>query len=108
MGMGYDVFVAILIAAAIFLLVFYKKIERLLDDKVDEQRKRKEIATHAHSLVMDIGNILENSQGADQYTRLKPKLEQVKRYYRNNDNRNVVPIDREQQAEKEPVQLRVV
>ncbi|MDO6426195.1 hypothetical protein Q4489_04185 [Thalassotalea sp. 1_MG-2023] len=106
--MGYDAFVALLIVAAIFLLVFYKKLEKLLDNKVDEQRKRKEITEHAHSLVMDIGNILENHEGIDQYQNLKPKLEQLKRYYRNNDNLNVVPIDREQQTEKEPVQLRVV
>lgn len=106
--MGYDVFAALLIAASIFLLVFYKKLEQLLDDKVDEQRKRKEIATHAHSLVMDIGNILENSQGVDQYNMLKPKYEQIKRYYRNNDNRNVIPIDMVQSEQNEPVQLKVV
>ncbi len=108
MNMGYDVFAAILIIVAIFLLVFYKKLEKLLDDKVDEQRKRKEIATHAHSLVMDIGNILENTKGTEQYHKLKPKYEQVKRYYRNNDKRNIVAIDRVQSSEKEPVQLKVV
>ncbi|PCH95370.1 MAG: hypothetical protein COB83_09010 [Gammaproteobacteria bacterium] len=106
--MGYDIFAALLIISATFLLVFYKKFEKLLDDKVDKHRQRKEIATHAHSLVMDIGNILENSQGADQYNKLKPKLEQVKRYYRNNDKRNIVPIDRDQRSENEPVQLKAV
>lgn len=106
--MGYDIFAALLIISATFLLVFYKKLERLLDDKVDKQRKRKEIATHAHSLVMDIGNILENTQGADQYNKLKPKYEQIKRYYRNNDKRNIVPIEIEQRSENEPIQLKVV
>jgi len=57
---------------------------------------------------MDMGNILENTQGVEQYQKLKPKLEQVKRYYRNNDRRNIVPIDREQPTENEPVQLKVV
>lgn len=106
--MEYDFFVALIIGAAILLLVFYKIIERSLDNKTNEQNKRKEIATHAHSLVMDVGNILENSEGLEQYNKLKPKLELVKRYYHNNDKRNIVPIDRGQSAENEPIQLKVV
>ena len=106
--MGYDVFSSILIISAIFLLVFYRKLEKILDDKVDEQRKRKEIASHAHSLVMDIGNILESSRGIDQIEKLKPKLQQVKKYYRNNDNRNIVRIDSSERTENAPVQLKVV
>lgn len=89
---------------ALFLLIFFKKIEAFLNSQKEYSACKK----REHSLVMQIGDILENSKGTEQYTRLKPKLEQVKRYYKNNDNRNVVPIGREQQVEKEPVQLRVV
>lgn len=106
--MEHDVFVALLIGAAMFLLIFYKIIERFLDNKANEHNKRKEIATHAHSLVMDIGCILEDTHGVEQYNKLKPKLELVKRYYHNNDKRSIVPIDREKPTENEPVRLKVV
>lgn len=57
---------------------------------------------------MDIGCILEDTHGVEQYNKLKPKLELVKRYYHNNDKRSIVPIDREKPTENEPVRLKVV
>lgn len=101
-------FVYYVLVIAIILLASLRSIERFLYKKAEEQRKTKEIGTHAHSLVMDIGNILENSRGIDQIEKLKPKLEQVKKYHRNNDNRNVVSIENSQPEENKRVQLKVV
>ena len=102
--MGYGISAALLVVVAFGLLSFYKNIELFLSNKIDNKKQQ---ANHAHNLVMDIGQVLENERGIDQVTELKPKLEQAKKYYRNNSNNNVVPLSPEPNK-NQPVKLKVV
>jgi hypothetical protein len=68
---------------AIALLVSHKICDSILYGKKETNNSKN---THAHNLVVDIGNTLINEKGVNQYQKLKPKLEQAKRYYLSNKN----------------------
>jgi len=101
-------FVYYLIIFSVALLASYKKLENLISE-YDLTKKSDDLGyKHSHNIVMDLGNVLMNKEGVEQYNALKPKLEQTKRYYLNSSNMNVGRIIRTEEIQLEPVKLKVV
>ncbi|NQZ24462.1 MAG: hypothetical protein HRT53_20750 [Colwellia sp.] len=101
-------FVYYLIIFSVALLASYKKLENLIGQYDSIKRSDDLSYKHSHNLVMDLGNVLMNKEGIEQYNELKPKLEQAKRYYLNASNQNVERIVRNNESQLEPVKLKVV
>lgn len=97
-------FVYYFLAFAIVLIIFHKFIE---DNVFGNENNNEESGnTHAHRLIVDIGDTLINKEGIEQYKELKPKLEQVKRYYLNNENRQ--QVTKVELESNKPVELKIV
>jgi energy-converting hydrogenase A subunit M len=99
-------FVYYMLAIAVLLLTNIKRIE-----SVSLQYKTLKEGTpvnHSHNLVIDLGDVLMNKEGIEQYEALKPKFEQVKRYCLNESNQNITRIAHTGESQFEPVKLKVV
>ncbi len=100
-------FVYFILIIAALLLTNLKKLEQVSKDYELIKRTTTVNYNHAHNLVVDIGDTLINTEGVQQYHDLKPKLDQAKRYYLNNQNQKIQNVARFK-SENEPVQLKVV
>jgi energy-converting hydrogenase A subunit M len=99
-------FVYYMLAIAVLLLTNIKRIE-----SVSLQYKTLKEGTpvnHSHNLIIDLGDVLMNKEGIEQYEALKPKFEQVKRYCLNVNNQQVNRIINVDESQFEPVKLKIV
>jgi hypothetical protein len=101
-------FVYYLLSFSVILFVSYKKLENLISQYDLVKKSTEHGHEHSHNLVMDLGDTLINKEGIEQYEALKPKLEQVKRYYLNASNQNVPRIVHNEENQFEQVKLKVV
>jgi hypothetical protein len=93
---------------AILLLLNYKKIESVIEQYHTVKSTTKYNHEHPHNLVIDLGYVLMNKEGVEQYEALKPKLEQVRRYCLNANNQEVNRIVYIEESQFEPVKLKIV
>jgi energy-converting hydrogenase A subunit M len=103
MDFAYCIFVT-----AVLFLANYKKIENLIGLYDAIKKSTDNRYEHSHNLVIDLGDVLMNKEGIEQYEALKPKFEQVKRYCLNESNQNITRIAHTGESQFEPVKLKVV
>jgi energy-converting hydrogenase A subunit M len=103
MDFAYCIFVT-----AVLFLANYKKIENLIGLYDAIKKSTDNRYEHSHNLVIDLGDVLMNKEGIEQYEALKPKLEQVKRYCLNANNQQVKRIVLADESQFEPVKLKIV
>ena len=99
-------FAIFLLIVAVLLLTNINRLE-LISSQYELIKKTTSVNySHAHNLVIDLGDTLINTEGLQQYKELKPRLEQAKRYYLNNENkRYLAKADLES---RKPVKLKIV
>ncbi len=101
-------FAFFLLIVAVLLLANIKKLEQVSNQYELIKKTTTVNYNHAHNLVVDLGDTLINTEGAEQYHALKPKLEQVKRYYLNNENQKIHNVVRNNEDNRQPVALKIV
>jgi energy-converting hydrogenase A subunit M len=101
-------FVYYLLIFSVFLFVGYKKLENLICQYDAIKKSTGNRYEHSHNLIIDLGDVLMNKEGVEQYEALKPKIEQVKRYCLNESNQNITRIAHTGESQFEPVKLKVV
>jgi energy-converting hydrogenase A subunit M len=101
-------FVYYLLIFSVFLFIGYKKLENLIGQYDLIKKSTEHCYEHSHNLVIDLGDVLMNKEGIEQYEALKPKFEQVKRYCLNENNQNITRIAHTGENQFEPVKLKIV